>query len=329
MGWVKTEKTNTLAKLGDINFSTSPVDGNALVYDGTNQVWKPGQGGGGGSSTLSELTDTDINSLANGQFLQYNANKSKWVNSTANVPFEYFMYATLTAGQTSLSFTSPLIGANTLIDMYIKDSNGAALLDVLPTAASVSGTTITFTFEAQPSNINVAIKLSGEPGIVYDYSLSNITLTKDSHYIVEDIPEFSTNESWELVFDYDFTGDPSTYTNGRFAFFTLGHPEVIGALYGFYQGVSVWGRIQYNNTYTSFFTEVPTSTLVGKHIFKYRFENHILYLYLDDHLVNSYNITSDTTFNNILIGSGSTTEQFFTPNGFDGKVNFLGFRWLS
>lgn len=329
MGWVKTEKTNTLAKLGDINFSTSPVDGNALVYDGTNQVWKPGQGGGGGSSTLSGLSDTDINSLANGQFLQYNANKNKWVNSTTNVPFEYFMYATLTAGQTSLSFTSPLIGANTFVDMYVKDSNGAALLDILPTAASVSGTTITLTFEAQPSDINVALKLSGEPGIVYDYSLSNITLTKNSHYNVDDIPEFSTNETWELVFDYDFTGNPMTYENGRFSFFTLGDPEVIGALYGFAQGGEIWGRIQYNNTYTSFFTEATMSTLTGKHIFKYRFENHILYLYLDNSLVNSYNISSDTTFNNILIGAGSADSGFFTDNGFDGKVNFLGFRWLN
>ena len=56
MGWVKTEKTNKLSKLGDIDFTTTaPVDGNALVYDETNDVWVPGAGGSGGWRRCRQL----------------------------------------------------------------------------------------------------------------------------------------------------------------------------------------------------------------------------------------------------------------------------------
>ena len=62
MGWVKTEKTNKLSKLGDIDFTTTaPVDGNALVYDETNDVWVPGEGGG--SSGIVELTQAEYDQL--------------------------------------------------------------------------------------------------------------------------------------------------------------------------------------------------------------------------------------------------------------------------
>lgn len=61
MGWVKTEKTNKLSKLGDIDFTTTaPVDGNALVYDETNNVWIPGEGGG---SSGVELTQAEYDQL--------------------------------------------------------------------------------------------------------------------------------------------------------------------------------------------------------------------------------------------------------------------------
>ena len=61
MGWVKTEKTNKLSKLGDIDFTTTaPVDGNALVYDETNDVWIPGAGGG---SSGVELTQAEYDQL--------------------------------------------------------------------------------------------------------------------------------------------------------------------------------------------------------------------------------------------------------------------------
>ena len=41
---------------------------------------KAGPGGGGGSSTLSGLTDVDISNPTDGQTLVYNATSGKWVN---------------------------------------------------------------------------------------------------------------------------------------------------------------------------------------------------------------------------------------------------------
>lgn len=62
---------------------------------------------------------------------------------------------TLTAGQTSLAltFTSQSIGSNTLIDWYVSDPT------VNPTAIATTSTTITFTFEAQASNLSVGAKV--------------------------------------------------------------------------------------------------------------------------------------------------------------------------
>lgn len=63
--------------------------------------------------------------------------------------------ATLTAGQTSLTltFTSQTIGSSTFVDWYISDP------EVSPTAIATTSTTITFTFEAQASDIVVGAKI--------------------------------------------------------------------------------------------------------------------------------------------------------------------------
>ena len=63
--------------------------------------------------------------------------------------------ATLTAGQTSvvLTFANQEIGANTLVDIY----TGA--YGVNPTAVANTTNTVTLTFEAQASNIVVAVKV--------------------------------------------------------------------------------------------------------------------------------------------------------------------------
>ena len=62
---------------------------------------------------------------------------------------------TLTAGQTSiaLTFTTETIGANTLVDYYT-DTFG-----VNPTNISIAGQVVTLTFEAQASNVKVAVKV--------------------------------------------------------------------------------------------------------------------------------------------------------------------------
>lgn len=61
---------------------------------------------------------------------------------------------TLTAGQTSivLTFANQVIGANTLVDVYTP-------FGVNPTAATNTANTVTLTFDAQASDITVAVKV--------------------------------------------------------------------------------------------------------------------------------------------------------------------------
>lgn len=42
---------------------------------------RTGEGGGGGASALSDLTDVDLTNLADGQIIKWDATNSKWVNA--------------------------------------------------------------------------------------------------------------------------------------------------------------------------------------------------------------------------------------------------------
>lgn len=70
---------STLAGLTDTNIS-SPSDGQYLKYDSTSSKWINASGGGGGASTLSDLTDTTITTPTASQPLTYDATNSKWIN---------------------------------------------------------------------------------------------------------------------------------------------------------------------------------------------------------------------------------------------------------
>lgn len=52
--WENKDGSIQLSELKDIDFSTSPVDGNTLVYDETNDVWIPGAGSGGGALVIPQ-----------------------------------------------------------------------------------------------------------------------------------------------------------------------------------------------------------------------------------------------------------------------------------
>lgn len=63
--------------------------------------------------------------------------------------------ATLTAGQTTITFTNSIIGTSGATYDFYTD-----VLGVNPTAASISGTTLTLTFEAQASDISVKVRIT-------------------------------------------------------------------------------------------------------------------------------------------------------------------------
>lgn len=74
--------SSTLDGLTDVTIS-SPTDGQSLIYDSNSGEWINGAGGGG-SSTLSGLTDVTITSATDGQALLYDSVNSIWVNGNVS-----------------------------------------------------------------------------------------------------------------------------------------------------------------------------------------------------------------------------------------------------
>lgn len=75
---------SNLGGAGDAD--TFNVTGNATLSRVGNTLTLSVSGGGGGSSTLSGLTDVTITTPSNNQFLRYDGGTSKWVNSTFTIP---------------------------------------------------------------------------------------------------------------------------------------------------------------------------------------------------------------------------------------------------
>lgn len=66
-----------------IDNPTTKSSGDVLTYDGS--AWKA-QAPTTGSTTLSGLTDTNIASVADDQFLRYDSGSGKWVNESVTIP---------------------------------------------------------------------------------------------------------------------------------------------------------------------------------------------------------------------------------------------------
>ena len=66
-----------------IDNPTTKTSGDVLTYDGS--AWKA-QAPTTGSTTLSGLSDTNISSATDDQFLRYDSSSSKWVNESVTIP---------------------------------------------------------------------------------------------------------------------------------------------------------------------------------------------------------------------------------------------------
>lgn len=144
MGWVKTEKTNKLSKLGDIDFTTTaPVDGNALVYDETNDVWVPGAGGSGGGLEVVVLTQAEYDILSTAE---KNNGKMYLVNDTGKV-----LEGTLEAGSTSITFDDAAIKTNSMITPYTTIAGVDAI------AATSSSGTLTLYYNSQATDMGIKV----------------------------------------------------------------------------------------------------------------------------------------------------------------------------
>lgn len=90
-----------------------------------------GSGGGGGSSTLADLTDVAIESMATGDILQYDATTAKWINAaiktmtgaTALLPGKKGLVPAPEAGDNE----KLLCGDGTFTDKLLTDAQYSAL----------------------------------------------------------------------------------------------------------------------------------------------------------------------------------------------------------
>ena len=136
----------TIDSMNDVDI-TSPANGQALLYDYANEVWVNG----------------NINILptvVNDRYLHTNATTGalEWSEVQGGGSSATILTGTLTAGQTTITFTDASITATALIDIYTSDP------DVGWISRSVSDTTLTVTYPVQSTDLSVKIRIE-ETGV--------------------------------------------------------------------------------------------------------------------------------------------------------------------
>ena len=104
------------------------------------------------SSQLSGLTDVDLDNLADGQLLRWNATAHKWENYTPDT----VLTATLAANATSVTFTDAAITSDCFFEIYT-DKNG---LNYKSVDSSTVGT-LSVTFPAQSTATTIRLIVRG------------------------------------------------------------------------------------------------------------------------------------------------------------------------
>lgn len=100
--------SNTDGAVGNVPTPLISDKDKYLKGDGT---WDTPSGGGGGSSTLSGLSDVSVSSPTNGQVLKYNSTTSKWENANES-------------GGTQITVVERTDSTSAYAWLYPKDANG-------------------------------------------------------------------------------------------------------------------------------------------------------------------------------------------------------------
>jgi hypothetical protein len=70
--------TSALSGLTDTTFAITPTDGQSLTWNNSASSWSATTVAGGGATTLTGLTDTELSATTGGYVLSYNATTQKW-----------------------------------------------------------------------------------------------------------------------------------------------------------------------------------------------------------------------------------------------------------
>ena len=180
--------SSTLAGLTDTDIST-PTSGQVLTYDSTAEKWENSNIPAPSTPALSDLTDTGISTPTNGQVLTYDSTAEKWVNANAGGIGVVF------------STTETKIGVYNGADLYSKLIPGVQLAN----------------------NANVSVSC---PGIIprFLFAMEHADYTTDEDYTP--IPYLGTNKM-NIYYDakngnivIELTGNYSTATADVIAIYT-------------------------------------------------------------------------------------------------------------
>lgn len=136
-----------------------------FMYDGTNWVWIA-HDVDLNTDALADLTDTAISSPADGDGIVYDDQTGKWKNSNniatktsvneIHTAHDTVLSATLTAGQTTLTFTNNAIVSNSMCELLLVGGVIIAPTQITDDSANHS---VTFTFDAQSTDISFKLRV--------------------------------------------------------------------------------------------------------------------------------------------------------------------------
>lgn len=146
------ERNKSLNDLADVVIS-SPVDGQAPVYNGTTQQWE--NKAVSASATLEGLTDTNITNPTDGQVPIYDSATLKWVNGTAQT-------STTLAGLTDTTITNPTTGQVPVYDATI----GKWVNNTVPNATNAGTATVANSVACGSNSITFGVDAQGNYGYI-------------------------------------------------------------------------------------------------------------------------------------------------------------------
>lgn len=237
--------SSTLAGLTDVDLS-SPTNGQALVYDATNQEWiNANVGGGGGGYSETTLWDDVLTPDTSGSDITLSSALTNYdqllftmkpANST-EITFAYVPVSELevngTYGVTSLSgfMTSAYFTYNSATSINIKSWASAnktqyrKIIGIKYGGGGSSSSSLNYSTEEQV----VGTWIDGKPlyEITLEYTITNQGATA-SFDITTDMPITNTVRSCETIFEYEYQSEQYSLVNSPAVYyFKIGNTNSI------------------------------------------------------------------------------------------------------